>query len=166
MKIIRCTQKLIKELKVEPEENIWAKSWLESWHANVFTVRREKCVLITNDATLYSLLICGLKKENFLHFNHMVNQYFFKLMLADGLSQPLLEKALSTDDDIVFTKSANKSTMASMNNYKITIEHFMYDYEDPYEGASQAQHSINRMPMKTIGFQFPIDAFIEKLQND
>lgn len=167
MKIIRCTQKLIKELRVEPEENIWAKLWLESWHANVFNIERKKCVLITNDATLYSLFLVGFKKDSFINFKLIINQYFFKSMLSDNLPQALIEKALGSDDNVCFTKSANKSVMASMSNFKQCLEYLVPHFGGLENGgASKAQDSINRIPMKAIGFQFPIDCFIEKLKND
>jgi len=63
MKIIRCTKKLLDELRMEPVENPESNNWLESWHANIFTVAQRKCVLITNDATLYSLLFLGLLNQ-------------------------------------------------------------------------------------------------------
>ena len=166
MKIIRCTQKLIKKLNIEPEVNIWEKSWLESWHANVFDIEGEQCVLVTNDATLYSLFICGVEKENIQGLDFIINEYFFKLMFNNSIPQPLLEKALSVGDDVVYTKSANKSTIASMNLFKRRIEYLTYTHGGLNNGgAFKAQEAINRMPVKAIGFQFPIDVFIEKLQN-
>lgn len=167
MKIIRCTQKLIKKLKVEPAENLWAKSWLESWHANIFTIEDEECLLVTNDATLYSLFLCGLGEEQFNHIHFIINEYFFKLMFNDTIPQPLLEKALNVGDDVLFTKSANKSVMGSMNDMKQTIEAVvMANGGLNGGGALQAQKSINRTPMKAINFQYPIDAFITKLEKE
>ena len=68
---------------------------------------------------------------------------------------------------VVYTKSANRSVMGSMNDFKQCLESLVYTHGGLNNGgAFHAQKSINRMPMKAIGFKFPIDAFIEKLEND
>ncbi len=167
MKIIRCTQKLMKKLDVVPKENIWAKSWLESWHANVFNIEEEQCVLVTNDATLYSLFLCGVERREMQYLHSIINDYFFKLMRMDGVPQHLLEKALSIGDDVVYTPSANKSVMGSMNGIKQCIESIIYRHGGLNDGgAFKAQNLINKMPLKVMGFQPPVEAFLEKLEND
>jgi len=58
--IIRCTKKLLAELKRRPipEESEGDTFW--SRHANVFRIERRKCVLITNDTTLFAMFIPAL----------------------------------------------------------------------------------------------------------
>jgi hypothetical protein len=70
--IIRCTQKLLAELKIRsiPEESENEPFW--SWHANVFRIERRKCVLITNDATLFTMFIPALKKSDFNFFHRVI----------------------------------------------------------------------------------------------
>ena len=167
MKIIRCTRKLLKELKVEPEENVWEKSWLESWHADVFILERRKCILITNDRTLYSFFLPAFHKDNFLHFRHIVNEYFFKSMMHEGFSQNIIEKVLSVGDDMVFTKSANTAVMGSMTNFKQCIEVVILMHGGLEHCSSfEIQRSINTMPMKAINYQLPVELFVDKLEND
>src|SRR3990167_7548126 len=66
MTLIQCTQKLLKELPID-QEIIMANfpSLLGNWHANLIRIERRKCVLFTNDETLYSFFIPGVKKQNF-----------------------------------------------------------------------------------------------------
>ncbi|MGO9739124.1 MAG: GIY-YIG nuclease family protein [Desulfomonilaceae bacterium] len=86
--IIRCTQKLLAELKIglmqEPSDNdpFW------SWHANVFHVERRKCVLITNDMTLFTMLIPGLKTPDFKSFHFVIGEHLFKNLLYENIPQP------------------------------------------------------------------------------
>ena len=163
MKIIHATQKLIKELRVQPEEQVQPKYWLESWHANVFTVERHKCVLVTNDETLYSLFLPALKKDDFLHFKFIFNQRFFKFMLAAEIPQPLIEKAL-TNDNIAFAKSFDRSVVGVMNNLKQCIEAMIY-VRGGLENCSmnELHHEINRIPWQKHGFQNAHEIFIQKL---
>ncbi len=65
MQPIHCTQKLLKELgkrgagvpQPEPQRGL-----LGPWHANLIRIERRKCILFTNDLTLYSFLVPGVKK--------------------------------------------------------------------------------------------------------
>jgi hypothetical protein len=52
------------ELKNEPTEEESAKDLFWTWHANVFLIERRKCVLITNDTTLFTMFIPALKKPD------------------------------------------------------------------------------------------------------
>jgi hypothetical protein len=167
MKIIRCTKKLIKELGVDPEENICAESWLESWHANSFTIDGEKCVIITNDATLYTLFLCGLRREDFQNFSFIVNEYFFKSLMTDGLSQPLIEKALAVGDDVVFTGSTDKAVMGSTHYFRQRIERIC-ETNGGFENCCslEIQKAINRTPIKAINYQYPVEKFFERLNNE
>lgn len=69
MQLIRCTQKLLRELGQEPTNIVPMKSFLGSWHANLFLVERHKSVLATNDSTLYTIFIPYLKKTEFEAFH-------------------------------------------------------------------------------------------------
>ena len=73
MLLLCCTQKLLKELKQEPANVVPLKSLLGSWHANLLMIERHKCVLATNDATLYSVFIPFLKRADFDVF-HLIFQ--------------------------------------------------------------------------------------------
>lgn len=68
MLTIRCSQKLLKELNVTPGGGEPQDGYLGGWHADLLRIERRKCVLITNDATLYSLFIPGLRKPEFERF--------------------------------------------------------------------------------------------------
>lgn len=165
MKIIRCTQKLIKELKVNPCENASASSWLASWHANIFRIDRKNCLLVTNDKTLYSIFLFGLKKADFLNLPFILNEHLFKSLLSDGLSQDLIEKVLSVGDEVIFTKTNSRSVLGSMNDFKQCLEcHILARGGFENGGGAKAQDLINRMPAGALNYQFPIDAFIEELK--
>ncbi len=59
MQLIRCTQKLQKEMglkKSDLREDEPAWSYLGSWHANVIHIDRRKCILFVNDTTLFNFI--------------------------------------------------------------------------------------------------------------
>ena len=168
MKIIRCTQKLIKELNVEPEENICAGSWLESWHASIFEIDSEQCVLVSNDVTLYTLFFPAVNHNFLQNFQFYFNEHLFKSMLEDGVSQPFIEKVLSVGDEITFTKSANRRVIGSMNDFRKHVEASPLLWDGVQNCPVYAmQKMLNKTPMGMLeNLMTPMRAFMQKLEND
>ncbi len=80
---ICCTKKLLSELKKNPaKENAIIDSFW-SWHANTFYIERRKCVLVTNDITLFTMFIPALKKLDFQSFHFLFGQQLFKNLLNE-----------------------------------------------------------------------------------
>ncbi len=75
MQVIHCTKKLLTELgalgsKIPPEH---AYGFFGPWHANLIRIERRKCILFTNDRTLYSFLVAGVKKKDDFHDLFLLN---------------------------------------------------------------------------------------------
>jgi hypothetical protein len=72
MIVMRLTQKLLKDMKIDPlEVDIVAP--LFSWHCNILILNRKKHILFVNDLSRLSLIIDGVRssqpkvlKEKFL----------------------------------------------------------------------------------------------------
>jgi hypothetical protein len=67
MRIIHCTRKLLKELDVpliEPDNIPQTTKGLGNWYANLLRIDRRKCLLFTNDKTLYTFLNPKVLKAN------------------------------------------------------------------------------------------------------
>ena len=65
--LIKCTQKLLDELKLRPAGGDATPSFF-CWHAHCITLNRHKVVLVMNDATRMSLVLYGLKASDFSNF--------------------------------------------------------------------------------------------------
>ena len=75
MQISHCTKKLLHELgalgsKIPAEHPAGV---LGPWHANLIRIERRKCILFTNDRTLYSFLVPGVKKTDDFHDHFLMN---------------------------------------------------------------------------------------------
>jgi len=60
MRIIHCTRKLLKEIDVplvEPDKIPSPTEGLGNWYANLLRIDRRKCLLFTNEKSLYTFLI-------------------------------------------------------------------------------------------------------------
>ena len=93
--IIRCTQKLLVELRNKSTEEESVKDPFWSWHAKVFHIERRKCILMTNDTTLFTIFIPALKKPDFQSFHFVFGQHLFKNLLHENIPQRQVEAILS-----------------------------------------------------------------------
>ncbi len=87
MAILRCTKKLLAELKTKPSEGTMLSNEVGCWHTNLLRVDRRKCILFTHDVTLYSFLVPGLKKNQLEHIRGIFGQNLFKNLLWENFPQ-------------------------------------------------------------------------------
>jgi len=82
MQLIRCTTKLLKELKREPVAKVkLLKGTVGDWHANLLRIERRKCALVNNGKTLYTIFIPDFKKPEFNDFGEVFCQRLYKILL-------------------------------------------------------------------------------------
>jgi hypothetical protein len=92
MHVIHCTKKLLNELgalgsKMPAEQSTGV---LGSWHANLIRIERRKCLPFTNDRTLYSFLVPGVKKKDDFHDLFLLN--LNSNLAVEGLGQGRFSK--------------------------------------------------------------------------
>jgi len=166
--ILRCTQKLLTELKKKPaEEEKSRENPFSSWHGNVFNIERRKCVLITNDITRYSIFIPSLKKQDFESFHFVLGQYLFKNLLHEKMSQRQIEVVLFESENIKYGKTNNRSVLGTMNEQKNQLEYIVYEEgglakTDVYE----LNHELNQSILSSIDYKHPLELFKEKLKEN
>jgi hypothetical protein len=164
MQLIRCTQKLLKELKIKPTEKSPKFGYIGGWHANLLRIDRRKCVLFTNDQSLYSFFVPGLKKPEFVHFDEVFRQNLFKCLLNERFSQGKIEKVLDEYREVKFAKTKNRSVLGSMNDLAFQVK---YRVEDSgglnYLEPMALNQALNRIPLKAIDYQYSIDVLKAKL---
>ena len=162
--IIRCTQKLIAELKKKPTKAVPPKDPFWSWHASVFHIERRKCVLITNDTTLFTMFIPALKKPDFQSFHFVFGQHLFKNLLYEEIPQNQIEPVLSECEDINYEKTNNRSVLGSMNDQRFQLEYLIQT-----EGGLarteiyKLNHKLNRNILSAIDYKYPIEMLRKKL---
>ena len=163
--LIRCTQKLFKELHQLPTQDESEPYDYWSWHANLFLVERRKCVLVTHDSTLFTIFIPFLKKPDFKQFNITLGQNLFKNLLYEEFPQTQFEIVLSECEESKFAKTNNRSVLGSMNELKFQLEYHIHAasglrFIDIYE----LNHNLNRTRLSAIDYKRPIEMMRNKLQ--
>ncbi|HZV47000.1 MAG TPA: hypothetical protein VFG06_06615 [Thermodesulfovibrionales bacterium] len=168
MRLIHCTQKLLKELScptVDLTLYTPASEGLGNWYANFIRIDRRKCVLFTNEKTLYSFLIPKVKKEN---LQNIVDEFLFNLNMnlqAEGFSIDIITKVMLEYQTIGFAKTASKHVLGSMNELTFQYEYLILHREGGIENARMigVNKHINRTIMRGIKYLHPIEALHDLL---
>ena len=158
MAILRCTRKLLNEIKIEPFENNELLDEFGSWHCNLLRIDRRKCVLFTHDQTLYSFLVQGLTKPDFMNFNEVFREKLFKNLLNEQLPQNQIERFLTNNQIIEYTKTNNRSVLGSMNDLTFQLKYKIQDIGGLVDAnILELNRDLNRTPMSALKEIFSID---------
>ena len=168
MRIIHCTQKLLKELDVpiiEPDMTPLDSQCLGNWYANLIRIDRKKCLLFTNEKTLYSFLIPHVKKAN---LKNIVDEFMINLsfnLQYEGFSLDVIAKVMQEYNEIDFAKTASRKVLGSMNELAFYYEVLIMGKEGLGNvKILELNHSINRTIMGAIKYGHPIEALKKVLQ--
>ena len=71
-------------------------------------------------------------------------------MAIDKFPDTHIEKMLSTIQDIIYTKSSNKTVMGSMNNMVQILQRYNMTKDEKF-----LNHRLNNAPYKTLGYGYP-----------
>jgi hypothetical protein len=158
MGIIRCTAKLLTELKTKPTNGLFQSSAWCNWHANLLWVERKKCVLFTNNQTLYSFFLPLIKKPILKNFEEVFRLGLFKSLMTEGFVEPQVEFMLREHQHIVIAKTNSRSILGSMNDLAFQIKSMIY----ATGGLANADlfeinRQMNRIPMSVIKYKVSID---------
>lgn len=167
MPLIRCTQKLLKDLPfpIVEIQNGQENSLLGDWHANLLIIERRKCVVFMNDKTFYSLFIPGLTKADFKRLPEI-----FLDKLLDNLDYCALseyrEKIISEyDGKIRFGKTNNKSVLGCLSDIKYAIHNAISRQGGlNHLNFKEVARYINAVPRHINNFHTATEVFIGALR--
>ena len=160
MGIIRCTVKLLTQLKTKPTNAPSESSACCDWHANLLLVDRRKCVLFTNNQTLYSFLLPSMKMKKPIleNFEKMFRLGLFKSLMAEGFAELQIEYMLREHQNIVIAKTNSRSILGSMNDLAFQIKSMIYAMGGLANAdSSEINRQLNRIPMSAIKYKVSID---------
>lgn len=162
--IISCTKKLQDELGIKPSLLITDKP-LYSWHANMLRVNRRKTVVLVNDASRYNIILYGLKAKDFKNIDNTILLGIREVLLSDGVNDEVIDKYLEKSGQIVFSKTQNRTLVASLNKACEAADIF----NNCYFKESISQPLVSQKANKFIfidcsdGYKHPDEMFYEQL---
>ena len=99
---------------------------LGNWYANLLRIERKKCLLFTNEKSLYSFLIPKVKKEN---LKNIEEEFLINLsynLQYEGFGLDVINRVMQEYEDIGFAKTSNRQVLGSMNQlafeYEVLVE--------------------------------------------
>lgn len=123
--LIRCTKKLIDELKVIPE-TVEDDASLFSWHANIIMINRRKTVVLMNDMTRYAVVLFGLKAKELKKLDDIARQGIREMFQAEGIKEEVIDQYLLQAQQVQYTKTKDRTSVARLNK---TCENTLF-FED------------------------------------
>ncbi|CAI8828086.1 hypothetical protein EMIT07CA2_240033 [Brevibacillus sp. IT-7CA2] len=133
----------------------------------MFVFNRRKCVLLMNNVTRYNFIIYGLKKADFNRFDQLVKEKIAENLIAEGISQTLVEKYLQNVGEATYTETSDRSIIGQMNEM-IWIAMDVMDQnvrETDDLGIDGVNRFLNDFIMSKLPQLFPRVAMIEALEN-
>lgn len=161
MPLIRCTRKLLKELKIKEVEEVVSECTLGDWYANLLEISGSECVLFTNEKTLISFLA---SKESFrgMGFTKTFISRLNFVLIEEGFDPSWVLDVCMEYQSVSFAKTASRSILTLMTEISR-----MYDAQVSLGGGfercemSRITHKINRTPQNKLEWRSPLD----KLKN-
>jgi hypothetical protein len=165
VQIIHCTKKLLKELEASPRGSMAPEpisGVLGPWHANLIRIERRKCLLLTNDRTLYSVLVPGVKKKDLDNFRELFALHLKMNLAKEGFGPEDITKALEEYGEIAIAPTTSRSVLGSMNDLADQAD-FLVSRAGDLEKVDilTVNMMLNRIPMGAIKYRYAIDKVYE-----
>ena len=168
MRIIHCTKRLLKEIEAVPIEfdrNVSALEGMGNWYANLIRIDRRKCIIFTNEKTLYTFLIPKVVKNNLKNIEHEFLTHLTFNLQSEGFGIEIIHRIQQEYREIRYAKTANRSVLGSMNDLASLYEHrIMGSGGIDNMKILAINQETNRTPMGALKYVFPIKALKNLLQ--
>ena len=158
--IVRTTAKLAKQVGVSSlNATPLAENPFTDWTCRVFSVGdRESLMLITNTASLYSLLAPAKGLENLEEFGYGLIHYIERHLLIDGFEDVFREHVVPELKTMLLAKTLNRSVTGSMTDMVKLSGHMLFEDGDSLE---QVAGKLNKTPFGALDYNYPRDRFAE-----
>lgn len=126
--LIQCTKSLLDKIEVSEKELVpkdghetFPNSFM-TWHANFLTIDRRKTIVLMNNETRYPVVIYRPSKTDFKNIKILIREAIVEAFRVEGIRKDLIEEYMNTAGDITFSKTANRSLVAKLNNSVREVE--------------------------------------------
>ena len=161
MQLIRCTGKLITEMGLKKKDLFQdevPQIGLGDWYANLFKLSHYKCIIFTNALTLYSMFHFGAQKKDIKNLSGLFLDELYSSLVYEKVPNPIVGSIIQNHNEIQYAPTINKQVLGSMTDLVHCYEHRLcYVDEINLDTLSQINAEMNRMPMKAIGYKYPIE---------
>jgi hypothetical protein len=157
--IFRLTSKLAQKIGIAPlpaipyDDN---RNPILDWNANLFTVQRTQYIILTNTASLYSMILLGRGITNDKNFIRETLSCMEEFMIIDG-NKAVYENVIEPEmQRIFFSKTVDRRVLGSMNDLIFQAEiHLSEGQKSPLD----VSFMLNKSPMSYLNYNRSKDVF-------
>lgn len=155
--IFRLTQKLAKKIKLPPLQSLPpGQNPFSDWTANLFTAERAQYIIVTNTASLYSLIMYGRGITNDNELIRRTLSFMREFMTDDGCEFLYRRLIAPHATGVSFSKANDRRVIGSMNELIFESKVYMIERRlSPFETSFR----INETPMSYLDYNIPKEAF-------
>jgi len=163
MQLIRCTQKLQKEMGLKKAGLSIAEtdnSRLGEWYANLIYIERRKCVVFVNKKTLFNFITPNVNRGQIRELDKLFLMYFVNTILIGSGFDFIVPDVLDEYHNIHYAKTDSRSVLGSMNDIVMNYRYYIDD-----EGGLlnfdylKILKKVNDIPFRALKSTIPIRAF-------
>ena len=130
-----------------------ADTRLGPWHANLLFIDRRKCVLFTNDKTLFNFIAADVSRAQIRNLSEVFRSWLSCVLADEGFPQPVIEAVMAEHADIAYANTSSKSVLGSMNDISSIYKYHILSEGGVHSPAVPAIiRQLNRMPLSAIGY--------------
>ncbi len=162
MLFIKATKDTLKDLNINPVP-VEASDLFYSWHVNIFTLYRKKHYVFMNDISRLSLTISGIRSNQSNKLKDIFIENLKHYLIKEQVPEGLLSYYLESCNEMVITKTDNRSVRSTLNEIMLVMKSLEYDRQG-FEDPDQRHNWNNRFIYKPIDYKEPIDVFIKEIE--
>lgn len=161
--ILRCIAKLLKELgasKADLTDNIPQDQPLNEWYANLFFIRRKKCVIFTNAVTLFTFVVFDVDRSQIRDIGNLFRNGLGYALLEEDFNGVLIQCLVNQCHNMHLAKTRNKSIIGVMVDH-VKNTRWMVEDNGGLEICDRSRiiRQLNRTPLLTQKFFCSIEEF-------
>jgi hypothetical protein len=155
---LRCTQKLLKRLRLKPVlEPPPSTTRLGDWYADGLNLGRERLVLCVSERTLLPVVFPGIGVD----LSAKLARGLRETLEALGVPAPVIETEVHQLLEVAIAKTASRTVLGSMNDFQIQA-HWSRQ-QAPQASLLQLGLNLAEAPCGPIQYATPKEATLEAL---
>jgi len=157
--IFRITSKLQKKIGLDSLPSIphdKSQNPILDWSVHVFIAGRKQYIILSNTASLYSMIFLGRGITNDKKFIHEALSCMRGFMGINGYGMTAKKIIDPSANEVFFSKTTNRRVIGSMNDLIFQAKFFLdHNQSTPHDIMAM----INNSPMSYLNYQSPQNEF-------
>jgi hypothetical protein len=154
--ILRCTKKLLDIIGPKVVTLAAPPPEADDWYANLLWFERRKCLLLTHQATLFTIFEPDVTADGLRAAYPMISRLVVRELRNAGLPEGTFGDLAR--EDVIFAKPADRSVLGCMNDMAVRCAHILAaDGGLARTDIAALNRSLRRNINSARGYQTPLE---------